>query len=97
MTFKNIVKNYMTGCKKTGIKYKPNDRTKLHMSVTALLLGEHANIILQIAIKSKYVSKKKHLEVMQEKMKRADVQGITIIFLHEENFEDLNILLKKIL
>ena len=92
MTFKNIVKNYMTGCKKTGIKYKPNDRTKLHMSVTALLLGKHSNTILQIAIKPKCISKKKHSEIMQEKMKRARKQGIIIIFLYEENFEDLNVL-----
>lgn len=77
---------------KTGIKYKPNDRTKLHMSVTALLLGEHSNTILQIAIKPKCVSKKKHSEIIQEKMKRARKQGIIIIFLYEENFEDLNVL-----
>ena len=45
---------------KKGIQYKPNDRTKLKVGVTALLLGEYEGLALQIHIKPTYVSKKKY-------------------------------------
>lgn len=96
MTFKNIVKNYMIGCKKIGIKYKPNDRTKLHVSVTALLLGEHSNVILQIAIKPKCISNNIYSKTMIEKKNRAREQGITIIFIYEDDFENLDILKERL-
>lgn len=82
--------------KVNDIPYKPNDRTKLKTSVTALLLGKHSNIILQIAIKPKCVSKKKHSEDMIEKKNRAHEQDMTIIFLYEDDFENLDILKERL-
>lgn len=75
---------------KNNILYKPNDRTKLKVSVSALLLGKYSNIILQIAIKPKYVSLKKHSKNMIDRKTRAHEQNMTILFIHEEDFENLD-------
>lgn len=82
--------------KQNGIPYKPNDRTKLKVSVTALLLGEYSNIVLQIAIKPKCVSVKKYSEDMLEKKNRAHEQGMTILFLYQEDFENLDTLKERL-
>lgn len=82
--------------KQNGILYKPNDRTKLKVSVTALLLGEYSNIVLQIAIKPKCVSAKKYSEDMLEKKNRAHEQDMTILFLHQEDFENLDTLKERL-
>lgn len=76
--------------KENDIPYKPNDRTKLKISVDALLLGKYSNIAIQISEKPRYVSKKRHKEAMQLKSLRAKEAGITIIFLNKENFESLD-------
>lgn len=75
---------------KNKIPYKPNDRTKLKVAVDALLLEEYEGIALQISEKSKYISKKRHKETMDLKIKRAKEAGIKIIFLDKTYFEDLN-------
>ena len=76
--------------KQNGILYKPDDRKALGVSVTALLLGAYANIILQIAIKPKCISKKQYSENMLEKKNRAHEKDMCILFLHEEDFKNLN-------
>ena len=81
--------------RKNNIPYKPNDRTKLKVSVTALLLGE-SNIALQIAIKPKCVSLKKYTEDMIERKNRAHEQGMTILFIHQEDFENLDVLKERL-
>lgn len=73
-----------------NIQYKPNDRTKLNVSVDALLLGEYTGLAIQIQEKSKYVSVKKHEESIKLKMLRAKEAGIIIVFLNKEHFEDLD-------
>ena len=78
------------------IPYKPNDRTKLKVSVTALLLGKYSNIVLQIAIKPKCLSMKKYSENMIEKKNRAHEKDMTILFLHEEDFENLDTLKERL-
>ena len=75
---------------KKGIQYKPNDRTKLKVGVTALLLGEYEGLALQIHIKPTYVSKKKYNETVKTKVRRASKNGIFIIWLSEEHFKDLD-------
>ena len=75
---------------KNGIQYKPNDRTKLKVGVTALLLGEYEGLALQIHIKPTYVSKKKYDETVKTKVRRASKNGIFIIWLSENHFEDLD-------
>lgn len=82
--------------KQNGILYKPNDRTKLKVSVTALLLGKYSNIILQIAIKPKHMSLKKYSEDMIGKKNRAHEQDMTILFLHKKDFEDLNCIIERL-
>lgn len=79
-----------------NIKYKPNDRTKLKVSVTALLLEEHSNTVLQIAIKPKCVSLKKYSEDMIERKNRAHEQGMTILFIHQEDFKNLDTLKERL-
>lgn len=75
---------------KNGIQYKPNDRTKLKVGVTALLLGEYEGLALQIHIKPTYVSKKKYEESIKTKVRRASKNGVFIIWLSENHFEDLD-------
>ena len=79
-----------------NIKYKPNDRTKLKVSVTALLLEKHSNTVLQIAIKPKCVSLKKYSEDMIERKNRAHEQDMTILFIHQEDFENLDTLKERL-
>lgn len=76
--------------KENNIPYKPNDRTKLGLSVNALLLGEYTGIAIDIFIKPVYVSKRKHEEDTKSKMSKAKENDITIIFLNEEHFENLD-------
>ena len=76
--------------KENDISYKPNDRTKLGVSVTALLLGEYSNLAIEIFIKPTYISKKKHEENMKLRMSRAKEVDMTVIFLSEEHFADLD-------
>ena len=73
-----------------GIPYKPSDRTKLQVSVDALLLGEYSDIAIQIAERPKCVSVKIHEEKMRAKIDRAKKIGMAIIFLNKEHFEDLD-------
>jgi hypothetical protein len=75
---------------KRKIQYKPNDRTKLKVGVTALLLGEYEGLALQIHIKPTYVSKKNYTEVVKTKVRRASKNGIFIIWLNEDHFKDLD-------
>lgn len=75
---------------KKGIQYKPNDRTKLKVGVTALLLGEYEGLALQIHIKPKYVSKRNYNEAVRTKVRRASKNGVFIIWLNKEHFEDLD-------
>lgn len=76
--------------KENNIPYKPNDRTKLGLSVNALLLGEYTGIAIDIFIKPVYVSKRKHEEDTKSKMRKAKENDIIIIFLNEEHFENLD-------
>lgn len=76
--------------KENNIPYKPNDRTKLGLSVNALLLGEYTGIVIDIFIKPVYVSKRKHEEDTKSKMSKAKENDITIIFLNEEHFKNLD-------
>lgn len=76
--------------KENNIPYKPNDRTKLGLSVNALLLGEYTGIAIDIFIKPVYVSKRKHEEDTNTKMRKAKENGIVIIFLNEEHFKNLD-------
>lgn len=76
--------------KENNISYKPNDRTKLGLSVNALLLEEYTGIAIDIFIKPVYVSKRKHEEDTKTKMRKAKENDITIIFLNEEHFKNLD-------
>lgn len=73
-----------------GIQYKPNDRTKLKVGVTALLLGEYEGLAIQIHIKPTYVSKKNYETNVKTKAHRASENGIFIIWLNEDHFKDLD-------
>lgn len=72
------------------IQYKPNDRTKLKVSVDALLLGEYSGLAIQIQEKPTCISTKKFEERIKLKMLRAKEAGIIIVFLNKEHFEDLD-------
>lgn len=76
--------------KENNIPYKPNDRTKLGLSVNALLLGEYTGLVIDIFIKPVYISKRKHEEDTNAKMRKAKENGIVIIFLNEEHFKNLD-------
>lgn len=81
---------------KNNIPYKPNDRTKLKVSVTALLLGDYSDVVLQIAIKPKCVSLKKYSEDMIGRKNRAHEQDMRVLFLHEEDFKNLDTLKERL-
>lgn len=72
------------------IQYKPNDRTKLKVSVDALLLGEYSGLAIQIQEKPTCISTKKFEERIKLKMRRAKEADIVIVFLNKEHFEDLD-------
>lgn len=72
------------------IQYKPNDRTKLKVSVDALLLGEYSGLAIQIQEKPTCISTKKFEERIKLKMRRAKEADIVIVFLNREHFEDLD-------
>jgi hypothetical protein len=82
--------------KENNIPYKPNDRSKLNVSVTALLLGDYSNVILQIAIKPRCISLKKYSENMLERKNRAHEKDMTILFIHEEDFKNLDSLKERL-
>ena len=72
------------------IQYKPNDRTKLKVSVDALLLGEYSGLAIQIQEKPTCISIKEFEERIKLKMRRAKEADIVIVFLNKEHFEDLD-------
>lgn len=72
------------------IQYKPNDRTKLKVSVDVLLLGEYSGLAIQIQEKPTCISTKKFEERIKLKMRRAKEADIVIVFLNKEHFEDLD-------
>lgn len=72
------------------IQYKPNDRTKLKVSVDALLLGEYSGLAIQIQEKPTCISTKEFEERIKLKMRRAKEADIVIVFLNKEHFEDLD-------
>lgn len=72
------------------IQYKPNDRTKLKVSVDALLLGEYSGLAIQIQEKPTCISTKEFKERIKLKMRRAKEADIVIVFLNKEHFEDLD-------
>jgi hypothetical protein len=76
--------------KKNHILYKPNDRTKLKFSVSALLLQDYSNIIIHIAEKPTYVSKITHDKHIKLILNRANDLGINVIFLNKDDFECLD-------
>ena len=76
--------------RENNILFKPNDKTKLGVSVSALLLEEYSNLAIQISIKPKNVSKKQHNIDMDLKTQKAKEIGITIIFLDEKLFENMD-------
>lgn len=75
-----------------NIQYKPNDRTKLKVSVDALLLGKYKGLAIQIQIKPMCISAKNYENSIKLKMRRAREAGIVIIFLNKEHFENLDII-----
>lgn len=76
--------------KENNIQYKPNDRTRLKMSVTALLLEDYADMAIQINIRPRHMSKSDFERNMEERLHRANNQGIIIFFLNQEHFENLD-------
>lgn len=76
--------------KKHDIPYKPSDRTKIGLSVTALLLEEYSNLAIDLYIRPLHVSKKKYSELSHTKSVRAKEVGIQIVFLTKEHFDDLD-------
>ena len=73
-----------------NISYKPNDRTKLGVSVSALLLEDYSGLAIQIQEKPSCVSNRKHEENTKLRMRRAKEAGITVVFLNKEHFENLD-------
>lgn len=78
--------------KEHDILYKPNDRTKIKMSLDALLLGDYEGIAIQIDVKPEVVSMKNHINRMMQIRERAKKVGINIIFIDENYFKDLTML-----
>ena len=69
------------------IQYKPNDRTKLKVSVDALLLGEYSGLAIQIQEKPTCISTKEFKERIKLKMRRAKEADVVIVFLNKEHFK----------
>lgn len=78
--------------KKNNIPYKPNDRTQLHVMVTALLLGDYKRIAIQIIKQPKNMSKYDYENFKNLKKERAKETRTKLIFLTEKDFEHLDTL-----
>ena len=74
--------------KENDIPYKPNDRTRLKLSIDALLLKEYTNIAIHIAEKPKYVSKKAYTKGLRERTERAGKAKVNLIFLTKEDLDN---------
>lgn len=88
--FKEYYDKLYKWLQENDIPYKPNDRTKLKVSVDALLLGDYTGIALQIVERPKCVSTKIHEGIMIQKLDRARDAGLTLICLNKEDFADLD-------
>ena len=88
--FQDYIQKLYEWLQKMNIPYKPNDRTKIQMSLTALLLGEYDGLALQLDIKPTNMSKKQYEKNIKEKIERGIAAGIHILFLQKEHFENLD-------
>ena len=88
--FQDYIQKLYEWLQKMKIPYKPNDRTKIQMSLTALLLGEYDGLALQLDIKPTNMSKKQYEKNIKEKIERGTAAGIHILFLQKEHFENLD-------
>lgn len=88
--FKDYTQQLYDWLIKNNISYKPGDRTKLKVAVTALLLGEYENIAIQIAEKPYGFSKRRHLLKLKDITERASNANINMIFINKEHFENLD-------
>ena len=70
------------------IYYKPNDKTKLGVSVDFLLLGEYSNIALQIDVKPHNISIKRYRAEMYSKSVRADLYGVYLLLFSKKDLEN---------
>lgn len=76
--------------KENNISYKPGDRKTLKLSVDALLLGEYSDIIIHIAEKPQFTSKKKYDRGIMLRSDRARALGKKIVFLQKGHFDKLD-------
>ena len=88
--FQDYIQKLYEWLQKMNIPYKPNDRTKIQMSLTALLLGEYDGLALQLDIKPTNMSKKQYEKNIKEKIERGITAGIRILFLQKEHFKNLD-------
>lgn len=88
--FQDYIQKLYEWLQKMNISYKPNDRTKIQMSLTALLLGEYDGLALQLDIKPTNMSKKQYEKNIKEKIERGIAAGIRILFLQKEHFKNLD-------
>ena len=82
--------------KENNIPYKPKDKKAIGVTVDALLLNKYSNIVLQITEKPKYISRKKHDEMMENKRNNATIHEFNIIFLNKEDILHLDTLKLKL-
>lgn len=86
----DYTKKLYTWLQDNNIKYKPNDKTTIQSSVTALLLEDYSNIVLQISVKPKAMSKNRHATNMSTKSVRAKENKVEILFLDEAQLNCLD-------
>lgn len=79
--------NWLDAC---NIHYKSNDRTKLGISLDALLLDKYEGLAIQIVEKPTSISRKKYSENASVRAKRAKEAGIVVVYLDHDHFENLD-------
>lgn len=73
------------------IPYIPNDRSALEgIPVQAKLLEDYDGMVISIDIKPSAVSAKRYNEMVKRRIRKANEKDITILFLKEGHFEDLD-------
>lgn len=75
---------------KNNILYKPNDRTRLGVTVDVLLLGDYEDIAIQLSDRPRNVSVKTHNERMRRKSYNAAETGVKLVLLKTEHFKNLD-------
>lgn len=89
------IKQLYTWLKENNIAYIPNDRSALDgVPVQAKLLAPYEGFVIVIDIKPSKLSNKRYNDMLHRRLAKAKEKDVTILFLKEGHFADLNCIIE---